>query len=148
MTEKTNTLEIGDVVYHFAEADVFKAKNHAELLLSIARGAIKISPAMGGEGGFSCDIDPAEILANITSPEAQKIQDFIWSTVKVVKNGDGVMFSTKTDQAMHLGKHRNHIYQVILFGAQYHFLDFIPTGDEFAKSTIGLAINKALAGLK
>lgn len=148
MTEKTNILEIDDVKYHFAEADVFKAKANAELLLSIARGAVKISAKENGEKGFNTNIDPAEILANITTPQAQKIQEFIWDTVMVTKDGEGVKFSTQAYRSMHLGKHRSHIYQVLFFGVKYHFLDFLPTGEEFAKSTIGQAINKMTAGLK
>ena len=147
MTEKLNTLEIDDVVYHFAEADVFKAKAHAEKLMSLARGAIKIKAAGGQGEGLDADIDPAEILANITTKEAQDIQDFIWSTVAVVKGGDGVKFTSRADQSIHLGKHRSHIYQVLFFGVKYHVLDFLPTGDAFAKSILGQAINKMTANL-
>lgn len=147
MTEKLNKLEIDDVVYHFAEADVFKAKAHAEMLMALARGAVKVRGNAESGKGFDVNIDPAEILANITTPEAQKIQDFIWSTVMVVKDGEGVKFSSRADQSAHLGKHRSHIYQIILFGAKFHFLDFLPTGDAFAKSMLGQAINKMTANL-
>lgn len=145
MTEKTSTLELDDVVYHFSEADVFKAKKHAEMLMSLARGAVKVKGNAEGGKGFDVNIDPAEILANISSPEAEKIQDFIWSTVMVVKGGEGVKFTSQSDRALHLGKHRSHIYQIIIFGAKYHFLDFLPTGEGFAKSILGQAINKMTA---
>jgi len=145
MTEKTSTLELDDVVYHFSEADVFKAKKHAEMLMSLARGAVKVKGNAEGGKGFDVNIDPAEILANISSPEAEKIQEFIWSTVMVVKGGEGVKFTSQSDRALHLGKHRSHIYQIIIFGAKYHFLDFLPTGEGFAKSILGQAINKMTA---
>ena len=148
MEIKQDVLTIGDVDYHFTEADVFKAKAHAEMLLSLAKGAVKIGAKGEGAKGFDVNIDPAEILSNITTPEAEKIQEFIWSTVKVVKNGEGVLFDSKTNRGLHLGKHRSHIYQIIIFGAKFHFLDFLPTGEEFAKSTIGQAINKMTANLK
>ena len=148
MEIKQDVLTIGDVDYHFAEADVFKAKAHAEMLLSLAKGAVKIGAKGDGAKGFDVNIDPAEILSNITTPEAEKIQEFIWSTVKVVKNGEGVLFDSKTNRGLHLGKHRSHIYQIIIFGAKFHFLDFLPTGEEFAKSMIGQAINKMTANLK
>lgn len=147
MTEKINTLELDDIVYHFAEADVFKAKKHAELLISLSRGAVKVKGNAEGGKGFDVNIDPAEVLANISTPEAEKIQEFIWSTVMVVKDGEGVKFSTKADQAMHLGKHRSHIYQILFFGVKFHFLDFLPTGEGFAKSILGQALNKATANL-
>lgn len=148
MTEKINTLELDDVVYHFSEADVFTAKAHAEKLLTLARGAVKVTGAGEGQKGFDVNIDPAEILANIMTPEAQKIQDFVFSTVIVVKNGEGVKFSSKADQSMHLNKYRSHLYQIVFFGVKFHFLDFLPTGPEFAKSIIGQAINKMTAKLK
>lgn len=147
MEIKQDILTIDDVNYYFAEADVFKAKAHAELLLSLAKGAVKIGSNGGGEG-FDVNIDPAEILSNITTPEAQKIQDFIFSTVKVVKDGGGVLFDSKTNQGLHLGKHRSHIYQILFFGAKFHFLDFLPSGEGFARSMLGQAINKATANLK
>ena len=147
MIEKQNTLELDDVVYHFAEADVFKAKKHAEMLMSLARGAVKISGKDGSTGGFDVNIDPAEVLANIASLDAQAIQDFIWSTVNVVKDGNGVKFSSKADQSIHLGQYRSHIYPVLFFGVKFHFLDFIPRGDAFAKSMLGQAINKMTANL-
>ena len=148
MTEKLSNLEIDEVTYHFAEADVFKAKTHAEMLMSLARGAIKVKGGADGGKGFDVNIDPAEILANITTPEAQKIQEFIWSTIMVTKDGQGVKFSSQSDRSAHLNKHRSHIYQIIFFGAKYHFLDFLPTGEEFAKSMLGQAINKMMANLK
>lgn len=148
MEVKQEILTIDNVEYHFSEADVFKAKRNAELLMSLAKGAVKMGASDGGKGGFDVNIDPAEILSNITTPEAEKIQEFIWSTVKVVKNGEGVLFDSKDNRGIHLGRHRSHIYQIIFFGAKFHFLDFFPTGAEFAKSMIGQAINKALANLK
>lgn len=148
MTVKLNTLEIDDVVYHFSEADVFKAKENAEKLMTLARGAVKVKGNADGGKGFDVNIDPAEILANIMTKEAQQIQDFIFSTVMVVKGGEGVKFSSKADQSMHLGSHRSHLYPIIFFGAKFHFLDFLPTGPEFAKSMLGQAINKMMAGLK
>lgn len=148
MTEKLSTLEIDDVTYHFAEADVFKAKGFAEMLMSLARGAIKVKGNVEGGKGFDVNIDPAEILANIMTLEAQKIQDFILSTVMVTKDGQGVKFSSRSDQSIHLNSHRSHIYQIIFFGAKYHFLGFLPTGEEFAKSMLGQAINKMTANLK
>ena len=148
MEIKQDVLTIGDVDYHFAEADVFKAKAHAEMLLSLAKGAVKIGAKGDGAKGFDVNIDPAEILSNITTPEAEKIQEFMWWRVKVVKNGEGVLFDSKTNRGLHLGKHRSHIYQIIIFGAKFHFLDFLPTGEEFAKSMIGQAINKMTANLK
>lgn len=145
MAEKLNTLELDDVVYHFTEADVFKAKKHAEMLMSLARGAVKVKGNTEAGKGFDINIDPAEVLANITSPEAEKIQEFIFETVMVVKYGEGVKFTSKADRGLHLNKHRSHIYQIIIFGAKYHFLDFLPTGGEFAKSMLGQAINKMTA---
>lgn len=147
MSEKLDTLEIDDVTYRFVEADVFKAKRHAEMLLALARGAFKVKAKPDGKQGFDMDIDPAEILANLSSQEAEKIQDFIFSTVMVNKAGEGVKFTTQTDKALHLGKHRSHIYQIIVFGAKFHFLDFLPTGGEFAKSILGQAVNKMVANL-
>lgn len=144
---KQDTLSIDGVDYHFSEVDVFKAKRHAELLLSLAKGAVKIGAKGADQEGFEVNIDPAEILSNITTPEAEKVQDFIWSTVKVSKDGQGVPFTSNADRSMHLGKYRSHIYQVIFFGAKFHFKDFIPTGEEFAKSILGQAINKATANL-
>lgn len=148
MIEKQNTLELDDVVYHFAEADVFKAKEHADKLLSLARGAFKISGKADQSAGFEFNVDPAEVLANINTPEAIQIQEFIWSTVNVVRNGEGVKFSSKADRSMHLGQYRSHLYQILFFGAKFHFLDFVPTGDAFVKSMFGQAINKMMAGLK
>jgi Protein of unknown function (DUF2669). len=148
MSEKINTLELDDVVYHFSEADVFKAKKNAEMLMSLARGALKIKGKGEGQSGFDVDIDPAEILANLSSSEADKIQEFIWSTVMVVKNGEGVKFSSQADRSIHLGQYRSHVYPIIIFGAKFHFLDFLPTGGEFAKSIFGQAVNKMVANLK
>lgn len=148
MEVKQEILTIGDVEYHFSEADVFKAKRNAELLMSLAKGAVKIGASGDGAKGFDVSIDPAEILSNITTPEAEKIQEFIWSTVKVVKGGEGVLFDSQANRSIHLGKHRSHIYQIIFFGAKFHFLDFLPTGEEFATSMIGQAINKALVNPK
>lgn len=145
MSIETLDFNIGEVSYTFVQADVFKTKDHAEMLMSLAKGAFKISGKEDGSKGFDFNVDPAEVLSNITSSESKKVQDFIFNTIKVVVNGEAVPFATKSDQSKHLGVYRSHIYQLLIEGAKYHFLPFIPTGEEFAKSMIGQAINKYLA---
>ena len=145
MEMKTETLEIGDVVYHFSQGEFFKTKDQAEKLLSLAQGMFKLELVdKDGTKQPNIDVDVGAILKNITNAECKEVQDFILSTVKVVKNGEGILFTNKEQRSLHFNGHRSDYYQVLVAGVKFHFLDFLPSGGAFMTSTIGQAINKAV----
>lgn len=141
MEIKTETLELDDVVYHFSQGDFFKTKDNAEKLLSLAQGMFKLDLV---DGKPNVDVDISAVLKNIANAECKDVQSFILNTVKVVKGGDGVLFTNQEQRGKHFNTHRSHYYQVLIAGAKFHFLDFLPSGGAFMTSTIGQAINKAV----
>ena len=141
MEFKTETLELDDVTYHLSQGDFFKTKDHAEKLLSLGQGMFKLDLV---DGKPNVDVDISAILKNIASAECKEVQDFILNTVKVVKGGEGVLFTNKEQRSIHFNQYRSHYYQVLVAGVKFHFLDFLPSGGAFMTSTIGQAINKAV----
>lgn len=147
---KQDTLELDDVVYHFSEADFFKAESHARKLLNFADGLIEVKMIENDEGNKVPDfeINLGAVLGNLSGSEFDKIRDFIFDTIKVVDNGEGVLFSNKTQQGQHFSKYRSHYTQVLIAGLKFHFLAFLPNGEQFAKTIFGQALNKAAAKMQ
>lgn len=139
---KQDILELDGVEYHFTEADFFKAEAHARNLLNFADGLIEVK-MVDNKPDF--EINLGAVLGNLSGQNFEKIRDFIFETIKVVDNGQGVLFKTKTDQGKHFSAHRSHYSQVLVAGLKFHFLDFLPSGEAFAKTMLGQAMNKALA---
>ena len=81
------------------------------------------------------------------APEPDSIRDFIFKTIKVVNRDEnkGVLFASKADQSAHFNAHRSHYTQVLVAGLKYHFLEFVPSGEAFAKTIFGQAMNRAIA---
>lgn len=143
---KQDTLEIDDVVYHFSEADFFEAESHARKLLNFADGLIDIKMVDTEEGKQpEIDINLGAVLGNLSGVNFDKVRDFIFKTIKVVGDGKGVPFSTKTEIGQHFAKNRSHYTQVLVAGFKFHFLDFLPSGEKFAETMLGQAINRAVA---
>lgn len=143
--------EIDGVKYVLTQGNFFESKKEAEKLTALLRGVVdvKLNTNKDGasEGGFALDIKIPEILANITSPEAQGIQDFITSKMQVIKDGEGIPTSKKEELGRHFNQYRSHYYTVIYEGVKFHFLDFLPSGAEWLTNTIKQAINKQTANL-
>ena len=133
-------LTIGDVKYVLLQAPFFEAKRKAEKMTALLRGVIDVK--VQGKQDFGLDIKIPEILANITSPEFQEIQDFILKNIQVIKDGEAVKMETQNDIANHFNKHRSHYYNVILEGAKFHFLDFLPFGKELLTNIVEQAKKK------
>lgn len=139
---KQDTLTIDDVTYHFAEADFFKAEANARKLLHFADGIIEVKLI---DGEPDIEINLGAVLGNLSGKEFDTLRDFIFDTIKVVKNGEGVLFDTKANQSKHLSAHRSHYTEMLVTGLKFHFLAFLPSGEQFAKTILGQALNKALA---
>lgn len=143
---KQDTLEIESTVYHFTEADFFKAESHARKLLNFADGLIEVKMVEeDGEKRPDFDINLGAVLGNLSGANFDKIRDFIFETIKVVEDGKGVPFTTKTEQSSHFSSHRSHYTQVLVAGLKFHFLDFLPSGEAFAQTMLGQALNRAVA---
>lgn len=141
MELEQQNVEIDGITYVLLQAKFFEAKYKAEKLTTMLRGVIDIK--VEGKMDFGVDIKIPEILANITSPEFQEIQDFILKNLQVFKDGEVVKTDSKDALAQHFNKHRSHYYQVILKGAEFHFLDFLPFGKEQLKNIVDVAKKKA-----
>lgn len=139
-------IQLDDVEYHLTCDDVFKTQKMANKLLGLAKGVVSVKLA-GVDGGFDTEIDPVAMLQNMDTPELEAIQKFILNTIQVVKNGESVPFSSESDRSQHFGNYRHHLYQLLIQGGKFHFLPFLPTGQEFAKSMLGQVINKAVANI-
>ena len=144
---KQDILEIEGIEYHFVEADFFKAESHARKLLNFADGLIEVKMVEDEDGKKTPDfeINLGAVLGNLSGTNFDKIRDFVFETIKVVDNGKGVLFSSKNEQSSHFSGHRSHYTQVLVAGLKFHFLDFLPSGEAFAKTMLGQAMNKALA---
>lgn len=144
---KQDILEIEGIEYHFVEADFFKAESHARKLLNFADGLIEVKMVEDEDGKKTPDfeINLGAVLGNLSGANFDKIRDFVFETIKVVDNGKGALFNSKNEQSAHFSGHRSHYTQVLVAGLKFHFLDFLPSGEAFAKTMLGQAINKALA---
>lgn len=141
MELEQQNVEIDGVTYALLQAKFFDAKYKAEKITTMLRGTIDIK--VKGKMDFDFDIKIPEILANLTSPEFQDIQDFILKNMQVHKDGELIKTDSKEALAQHFNKYRSHYYQVILKGAEFHFLDFIPYGRELLTNIVELAKKKA-----
>lgn len=134
MELEQQNVEIDGVTYALLQAPFFEAKYKAEKMTSLLRGVIDVS--VKGQNSFDMDIKIPEILANITSPDFQEIQEFIIKNMQVFKDGELIKTDSKSAIAQHFNQYRSHYYKVIIAGAQFHFLDFLPLGKERLKSMI------------
>lgn len=134
-------IEIDDVRYVLTQGNFFESRKEAEKLMALLRGVVDVK--VQGKSDFNIDIKIPEILANIVSPEFQSIQDFVMKKMQVIKDGEGVPTSKPAQLEAHFNQHRSHYYKVILEGAKFHFLDFLPFGKERLQSIIKQLATKA-----
>ena len=148
MTDKQNILEIDNIEYHFTDGDFFETEKQARKLLNFADGLIEVKMIETDEGkqpGFEFNL--GAVLGNLSGANFDSIRDFIFKTIKVVNRDEnkGVLFASKADQSAHFNAHRSHYTQVLVTGLKYHFLEFVPSGEAFAKTIFGQAMNRAIA---
>ena len=146
---KLDNLEIGDVAYTFVEGEFFKTESYARKLLGFADGIVEIKMIeVDGKQVPDFDMNLGAVLGNLAGKDFDAIRDFIFSTVRVVVDGKAIDFTDKESQSKHLAKHRSHYTQLLVRGLKLHFLDFLPSGEEFAKTMLGQAMNRAVAKIK
>lgn len=136
-------IEIDDVKYVLTQGNFFESRKEAEKLMSLLRGVIDVKLGDKEKGGFALDIKIPEILANITGEDFQGTQKFILSKMQVIKDGQGVPTSKESEMGAHFNKHRSHYYKIIIEGAKFHFLDFLPFGKEQLQNIIKQATKTA-----
>lgn len=146
--EKQKLVEIDGIEYHFSDADFFETEKNARKLLNFADGIIEVK-MIDTEDGKQPDFEfnLGAVLGNLSGQNFEQIRDFIFRTIKVVDrdNTVGILFSNKPEQSAHFQKHKAHYTQVLIAGLKFHFLEFAPSGETFAKTIFGQAMNKALA---
>ncbi len=148
MTDKQNILEIDNIEYHFSEAEFFEKEKQARKLLNFADGIIEVKTIETDEGKQpDFEFNLGAVLGNLSGANFDSIRDFIFKTIKVVNRDEnkGVLFVSKNDQSAHLNEYPQHYTQVLIAGLKYHFLDFLPSGEAFAKTIFGQAMNRAIA---
>ena len=136
-------IEIDDVKYVLTQGNFFESRKEAEKLMALLRGVIDVKLGDKEKGGFAVDIKIPEVLANITSDEFQSTQKFILSKMQVIKDGEGIQTSKESQLGAHFNQYRSHYYKVIIEGAKFHFLDFLPFGKEQLQNMIKQATKTA-----
>lgn len=127
-----NKITLDEIEYEFTAGNFIKTKNIAMKLLGLLKGGFV-------SNGTSTNFDIGQILANIGTGEFREIEDFIIGTVKAKnENGEAILLNQNAVFNEHFNKYRKHYFQLIIEGAKFHFLDFLPDGIASKVNTLSL----------
>lgn len=134
MSEQEKTIELDGVTYVMRKANFGTAIKHTKKLGSLLDGAIT---SMDGK----TDINFGAVLENFQKPEMAEIEKFVmdWLTV------DGKPLSTDAALGDHFNGHADHYFKLVFEGVKFHFLRFLPIGQEFLQ---GISLEKLAAVAK
>ena len=132
---ETEEVVIEGVTYTFRKGNFKESREVGTSLGVLLKGALLVGvDSKEGNMDFKANFDVFSVLSHLDHPAMKKAEQFILKYMTATVDGKTTKLDSDNLIESHFNTRRSHYFDLIVRGAKFHFLDFLPAGLRFLKS--------------